>query len=84
MLLKTRDAKPVMSEPVNRFMGEPVFLKNDPFEKLSIFVKTGLNRFLKPVYKGTGVLVGLTGDDLSRFDLKNPIFMKKSFSELLQ
>ena len=30
-----------MSEPVNRFMVEPVFLKNDPLEKLSIFVKTG-------------------------------------------
>ena len=44
-----------MSEPVNRFMVEPVFLKNGPFEKLSIFVKTGLNRFLKPVYKETGL-----------------------------
>ena len=53
-----RDVKPVMSEPVNRFMDEPVFLKNDPFEKLSISGKTGLNRFLEPVYKATGLKVG--------------------------
>ncbi len=36
VLCRTRDVKDIF--------------KNDPLEKLQIFFKTGLNRFLKPAY----------------------------------